>query len=130
MFIIPKLYMNVSGEIFQDYYLKKIILTDVPEIIIIHDDLEIPFGQFKFRNNKERGERGHNGNRSINKALKELQGKQYVIPYYLSIGIGRPADGLVDQWVLKKFSLSEVNNLESVIYPNLTQQLSIILNKK
>lgn len=130
IFIIPKLYMNVSGEIFKDIYLKKIILEHNPEIIIIHDDLEIPFGQFKFRNNKERGERGHNGNRSINNALKEIQGKKYITPYYLSIGIGRPEDGIIDKWVLRKFSLQEIHDLENIIYTNLKKQVSILLKEE
>lgn len=41
-------------------------------MIIIHDDLEMSFSQFKFKNNKEYAERGHNGKRSINKPLKEI----------------------------------------------------------
>jgi PTH1 family peptidyl-tRNA hydrolase len=128
-FIVPKLYMNVSGQICNDLYLKKIILESHPKIIIIHDDLEIPFGQFKFRNNKERGERGHNGNRSINKALKELQGAEYITPYYLSIGIGRPDDGLVDRWVLKKFSMQEINHLEAIVYPEIKRFINSIIRK-
>jgi PTH1 family peptidyl-tRNA hydrolase len=123
LFLIPKLYMNVSGEIFRDTYLKKIIRENKTKIIIIHDDLELSFGEFKLRNNKERGERGHNGNRSVNKVLKEIQGLQYQIPYYLSIGIGRPDDGLVDKWVLKKFSLKEICDLEDIIYPKIKKEL-------
>lgn len=127
IFIIPQSYMNTSGDIFKDNYLKKITLEGNVTVIIIHDDLEVPFGKYRLRNNKERGERGHNGNRSINLALKSIQKENYKQPYYLSIGIGRPNDGIIDKWVLKKFYSAEVSNLENDIYPNIKNELIQII---
>lgn len=126
-FIIPNLYMNNSGDIFKDNYLKKIAMQDNTKIIIIHDDLEVPFGKYKLRNNKDRSERGHNGNRSINQSLKSLLKEKYTQPYYLSIGIGRPANEEIDTWVLKKFNSLEITALESTIYPSIKNELSHIL---
>lgn len=129
LFIVPKSYMNVSGDIFKDQSLKNTILKGKSKVVIFHDDLEIPFGEFKLRNNKERGERGHNGNRSIVKILKDLQSKDYVSPYYVSLGIGRSRDIEVDSWVLKKFSTDEIVQLEEVLYPEIKKELSFLLNQ-
>lgn len=126
LFIIPNTYMNNSGDIFNDINLKNIIKNNC-QITIIHDDLQIPFGKYKLRNNNDRGERGHNGNRSINKILKEIQKTNYIQPYYLSIGIGRPINEEVSDWVLKKFLNTEIIDLENNIYPAIQKEFFTVL---
>jgi PTH1 family peptidyl-tRNA hydrolase len=124
LFIIPNTYMNTSSQIFQDQNLKKIYMSDSKiNTIIIHDDLELPFTKYKFRNNKDRGPRGHNGNRSIIKELQNLQKEKYTQPFYFSIGIDRPKDGKVDSFVLQKFNIDEITQLENIIFNNSIKEL-------
>lgn len=123
LYIIPRLYMNTVGEILSSAELKYIYKNNLVETIIIHDDLEVPFGKYLFRKSPERGERGHNGIRSYTKVLKSIVA-EYQKPFYLSIGIGRPA-GLhigIDKWVLEKFSRSEQEKLLS-LFPLINEML-------
>jgi peptidyl-tRNA hydrolase len=116
--IIPKTYMNVSGDIFRDNMLKQLYQKyEEIQTIVIHDDLAVSFGQYKIRANKDRGPRGHNGNRSIINALSKLCGSKYEQPVYFSLGIGRSEIEPVDVWVLKKFNSEEQEKLIASIFP-------------
>lgn len=122
--VIPKTYMNVSGEIFKDNIFKQLYQKyEGIQTIVIHDDLAVPFGQYKIRANKDRGPRGHNGNRSIITALSKLCGIKYEQPIYFSLGIGRSETDPVDVWVLKKFNLAEREQLLKRIFPPAKQVL-------
>ncbi len=101
MCIIPQTFMNESGAVIP--FLKKIIKNS-EEILVAHDDLEINFGECRFRMTPDRGLRGHNGLRSIQQFLKDK-------PYFLSLGIGRPESISVSDYVLKKFNQEEIRNL-------------------
>lgn len=127
--IIPKTYMNLSGNIFKDNFLKNIYqkYTDI-KTIIIHDDLSVNFGKFKIRNQVDRGPRGHNGNRSIINAMSFLQGENYNQPIYFSLGIDRSTKYEVDKWVLMKFSEEEKNYLIKNVFGKAYQELLIFLS--
>ena len=76
----PQEYMNCSGKATQalaSYY--KVELAD---ILVIHDDLDLEFGQIKF--NIDRGHGGHNGIRSL---IESLGSKSFA---RLRVGVGRP----------------------------------------
>jgi PTH1 family peptidyl-tRNA hydrolase len=105
IFIIPNFFMNESGKIFLD----KDIFKNNPIFIILHDDLQIEFGKFAFRNNKDRGERGHNGLRSIKEYFLQFSPKECNnLPLYFSLGIGRPKENIsAGDFVLKKFNNQE-----------------------
>jgi len=62
----PQTYMNKSGVTVG--YLAKKHKVPTKQIIVIHDDIDLPFGTFKFSFN--RGSGGHNGVESIRKVLK------------------------------------------------------------
>ncbi len=128
LFIIPNFYMNNSGDVFKDSYLNNLLFNVNIKIVIIHDDLELKFGQYKLRNNVDRGERGHNGNRSINASLKNILKMKYRQPYYISIGIDRPIDRQIDKWVLQKFSNEEINYLKYTVFPEMKNKLNEIIN--
>lgn len=115
-YVMPRISMNISGQIFEIPILKKICQNkeNQPIILVIHDDLQLSFGTFKLRIHKDRGPRGHNGNRSIITSLQKIQGAAYQQPYYLSIGIDRPGDGDVARWVLEKFSHGEQAQIETM----------------
>jgi len=105
LYVRPQTFMNASGESILsivDYY-------DIPNenIIIIHDDLDLPFGTVKFK--KGGGHGGHNGLRSIDSHI----GKDYI---RIRIGIGKPEHKIdVANYVLSDFSKIELEELESII---------------
>ena len=113
-FIFTKTYMNITGKILKEYELCNMYQQkNSPITIIIHDDLEISFGKNKFRDHKDRGERGHNGLRSLTKELQITLGDKYKKPFYFSLGIERPKDQTpVHSWVLTKFNNQEIEYLE------------------
>lgn len=101
----PQTFMNLSGEAIEaiaDYY-------DIANenIIIIHDDLDLPFGTIKFK--KGGGHGGHNGLRSIDKHI----GDDYL---RVRVGIGKPLDkNDVANYVLSDFSKEEFEQLDILI---------------
>jgi PTH1 family peptidyl-tRNA hydrolase len=101
----PQTFMNNSGEsinaIAQYYNIEN------ENIIIIHDDLDLPFGTIKYK--KDGGHGGHNGLRSIDSHI----GKDYI---RVRIGIGKPNDKIqVANYVLNDFSKEETKYLDSII---------------
>ncbi len=95
--IKPQTFMNSSGKI--SLWLKKKGIKG-EEVIVVHDDLEKPFGAVSI---KEGGSaRGHNGVKS----LMELFGPNF---YRLRCGIGRPEKkSEVADYVLSNFIEGEV----------------------
>lgn len=105
LFVKPKTYMNLSGEAV--HAIKEYYNIQNDEIIVIHDDLDLPFGTVKFKVGGGHG--GHNGLRSIDAHI----GKEYI---RVRIGIGKPQDKAdVSNYVLSNFSKEELNKLEDII---------------
>lgn len=79
------------------------------DILVLHDDLELPFGEIRQKDGG--GEGGHNGLRSISKALRTRDYRR------LRIGIGRPP-GRMDpaDYVLRPFSTAERKDLPFVVH--------------
>jgi PTH1 family peptidyl-tRNA hydrolase len=94
----PRCYMNESGR--QVGPLAKFYSVPSADVVIIHDELDIDFGQIRLKLGG--GEGGHNGLRSVASALgtKDFQ--------RVRIGIGRPP-GRKDPaaFVLENFSTAE-----------------------
>ena len=77
------------------------------DIIVIHDDLDLPFGAVKFK--KGGGHGGHNGLRSIDSYM----GQDYI---RIRVGIGKPNDkGQVANYVLNNFTKDEFLKLDDII---------------
>lgn len=98
----PTTYMNTSGgpvAALARYY-------DVPpeRVIMVHDELDIPFGEIKLKIGG--GEGGHNGLRDTTKALGT---KEYL---RVRVGVGRPP-GRMDaaDFVLRDFAKPEQKDL-------------------
>ena len=101
-------FMNQSGEFVKAQADKYQIKND--EIYIIHDDLDIPLGQYKIQFAK--GPKDHNGIKSINEALGT---DEY---WHVRIGIdNRPADSrpMGEEYVLQNFTDYEKTVLDPVI---------------
>jgi len=96
-FIKPETYMNLSGEsVFAAASFFKIKLE---EIIVIHDELELPLGTISLK--LAGGLGGHNGLRSMKACFGSAD------CWRLRIGIGRPAGEEVVDWVLSDFTNAE-----------------------
>ncbi|MDQ5970473.1 MAG: peptidyl-tRNA hydrolase, family [Patescibacteria group bacterium] len=100
----PQTFMNNSGEAVQK--LKKFYKLKNEDIIVIYDDLDLPFGIFKVAAKRSSG--GHNGIESV---IQHLQSTDFV---RLRLGIG-PQIGSAEDFVLKKFSANEKKKIPEII---------------
>ena len=98
----PRSYMNVSGGPVAS--LARFFGTDPGEIIVVHDELDLPPATIRVKSGG--GEGGHNGLRSISSALGS---KDYL---RVRFGVGRPP-GRMDpaDFVLRDFSAAERKDL-------------------
>ena len=105
LFAKPTTYMNNSGVAV--HAIKEYYKIDLENIIVIHDDLDLPFGTVKFKIGGGHG--GHNGLRSLDTHIT----KEYI---RVRIGIGKPLDKTdVANYVLSNFSKEELNKLTDII---------------
>lgn len=106
--LCPETFMNLSGDCVQP---AQAFLKVTPrEIIVIHDELDIPFGRVAIKVGG--GHAGHNGLRSI---IARLGTPDFV---RVRVGVGRPpADfqGDVADFVLSDFSSAERPELASLV---------------
>ncbi|MCO5992804.1 aminoacyl-tRNA hydrolase [Actinoallomurus rhizosphaericola] len=99
----PRSYMNESGgpvKALRDFY-----KVPLEHVVVVHDELDIPYGTLRLK--RGGGDNGHNGLRSITKALG---GRDYL---RVRFGIGRPP-GRMDAavFVLRDFSGAERKELD------------------
>jgi PTH1 family peptidyl-tRNA hydrolase len=102
----PQTFMNLSGQSVQGLaHFYKVPFTNM---IILSDDLDIPFGTIRIR-----GSGGPGGQRGLSSILEKLGTKE--IPR-LRLGIGRPP-GRMDPaaYVLQSFSRDEMQTLSEVL---------------
>jgi peptidyl-tRNA hydrolase, PTH1 family len=102
----PRCYMNESGgpvKAVSQFY-----KIPVDEIVVIHDELDLPFGALRLK--RGGGEGGHNGLRSTTSSLGS---KEYT---RVRFGIGRPP-GRQDpaDFVLREFAAAERADLPSYL---------------
>ncbi|WP_459548006.1 aminoacyl-tRNA hydrolase [Nocardia sp. X0981] len=102
----PRSFMNLSGK--PVAALARFFSVPPTEIVVVHDELDLPFGAVRLK--RGGGEGGHNGLRSVSGALTT---KDYL---RTRIGIGRPP-GRQDpaDFVLKPFSAAERKELPVVV---------------
>ncbi|MFX0575975.1 aminoacyl-tRNA hydrolase [Nocardia nepalensis] len=102
----PRSFMNLSGR--PVAALAKFFSVPPTEVIVVHDELDLPFGQVRLK--RGGGEGGHNGLRSVSSALTT---KDYL---RTRIGIGRPP-GRQDpaDYVLKPFSSAERKEVPVIV---------------
>ncbi|MCO4762211.1 MAG: aminoacyl-tRNA hydrolase [Myxococcales bacterium] len=101
----PGTFMNLSGQSVQP--MSAFFRIPAGAILVIHDELELPFGELKLKVGGGHG--GHNGLRSIGQQLGD---RSFV---RLRVGIGRPAKGDVANYVLSNFSTDEQGWLDHVV---------------
>jgi len=98
----PQTFMNLSGKAVKS--LKKKFKIKTKNIIIIHDEMDLPLGKTKFSFKK--GAAGHKGVSSIIQSLKTKNFFRY------RIGIGKEKR---ENFVLEKFSKEEEKILKETI---------------
>lgn len=104
--LLPQTYMNLSGVSVGSA--SKSLGIDPGDLIVVHDDIDLPFGVMKIRAGGGHG--GHNGIRSI----RDVLGCGDFLR--VKIGVGRPgAGGDVAGHVLKSFSAEERQRLNTVL---------------
>ena len=99
----PLTFMNLSGD--SIVLVKK--FYKIEEVVVIHDDLDLPFGSLRFKHGGGHG--GHNGLRSTDERIS----KDYA---RVRMGIGKPEHkGEVSSYVLGRFSDDEQTHLDDWI---------------
>lgn len=121
IFAKPQTLMNNSGQAVQKlaaYYKIK------PEnIIIIYDELDLPFGEIRVR--RTGSSAGHNGIKSIIQHL----GTENFWRMRLGISNENKEKLLAEQFVLKKFSRTEQKELLKKIFPQVVGKINEIMAK-
>jgi PTH1 family peptidyl-tRNA hydrolase len=120
LLVKPTTYMNSSGEaiyLVEQYY-------KVPEnnIIVIHDDMDLPFGSFKISFNVSAA--GHKGVQSL---IDHLQSQEFV---RIRIGIGKSDRIPPEKYVLENFTDEENKTLEKMFAVAMTAVETIIIKGK
>ena len=100
----PQTFMNLSGESVREIvsYFK----IDLSDIIVVYDDMALPVGQIRLRENGSSG--GHKGMQNIIENLASEQIKR------VRIGIGEPTYDTID-YVLSKPSKEEREQIDEAI---------------
>ena len=105
--LVPETYMNESGRSVAT--MSRYYRIEPDEILIAHDELDIPAGESRFKHDGGHG--GHNGLRDIIPALGGHRGF-----WRLRIGIGHPGSAKkVSAWVLSKASTADQISIEASI---------------
>jgi PTH1 family peptidyl-tRNA hydrolase len=102
----PQTFMNLSGD--SVWELLNFYKDGIEDMIVIHDDLDLPLGKIRFKSGGGAG--GHRGLKSI---TQQLGNDKYD---RLKIGIGRPPERMTSEaYVLQAFSIEEKGLLDKVL---------------
>jgi len=118
--LIPDVFMNNSGKALKPA-LKKYNLN-IKDVLIIHDDLDLPSGTCKLK--KYGGDGGHNGLKSI---IENFGGNKDFLR--MRIGIGHPGDSKkVNDYVVKKGTKKEIQERKKAILSGIEIIEDVILS--
>lgn len=99
----PSTYMNLSGKSVKYWMTKEHILLE--HVLVICDDLNIPFGTFRLKTNGSAG--GHNGLKDINDKLNTQKYARFRFGVGNEFSKGRQVDYVLGVW-----SAEEQNTLQ------------------
>jgi PTH1 family peptidyl-tRNA hydrolase len=102
--IKPTTLMNLSGQAVQK--VSNFYKISVDQILVVHDELAIPFGQIRTRVGGSSA--GHNGIKSVSQHLGEDYGR-------VRIGVGTETPMDTSDFVLAKFSKDEQSHLPALL---------------
>ncbi len=111
--VLPETYMNLSGQTVKNIFSKWSDITR-DTVTIIHDDIDINFGEIKI--SKDAGHGGHNGVKSIQQETKEnfMRIRIGICPKTFLGGYKKPHKDDVADFVLKKFGMMERGDIEGI----------------
>ncbi|MDD3662568.1 MAG: aminoacyl-tRNA hydrolase [Candidatus Pacebacteria bacterium] len=121
VFVKPETFMNKSGEVLD--YFKKEYKVSVDDLIIIHDDIDLPLGKIKV--SYDRGDGGHNGVKSIMNNL----GSASFIRIRIGVSILDENNNLHKPDVLGLFSKEEMKMIKEKISPEVGKIIETIVLK-
>ena len=112
-------YMNCSGNGLTSFLSLHLCPKDL--FMIVHDELDLPFGKIKLSSGKSDG--GHRGVQHVNQVLEFL-------PTRLRLGIDSPLSHNVSisEFVLTRLSTEEIKSLDT-LFPKLLHILKLLLAK-
>ncbi|MFV1971224.1 MAG: aminoacyl-tRNA hydrolase [Acidimicrobiia bacterium] len=104
---LPSTFMNESGQAVQP--LVRYYGVDLSEMLVVHDDIDVPFGKLKMQ-----WARGHGGNNGVRSVAGTLGTPDF---WRLKIGVGRPP-GRMDpaDFVLSRFKKVERSDIDVSVY--------------
>ena len=131
LFVKPLTFMNLSGDAvvkYVNYY-----DIDIDDILVIHDDLDLPFSSYKLKKNSSAG--GHNGIKSI---ISRLSSDAFA---RLKVGVSHDRSIDTKDYVLGNFSKSEMDKfnemqkdfnkiIESFVIDGIEKTMNIYNTKK
>jgi PTH1 family peptidyl-tRNA hydrolase len=100
----PQTFMNLSGR--SVVRALQQMGLGIKDVLVLHDELELPFGEVRAKQGGGHG--GHNGLRDITATA----GADFA---RVRVGIGRPAQGAVDAYVLAGFSKDEAPLVDALL---------------
>ena len=119
----PQTYMNLSGESVSRLVRK--FSVDLDDLIVIHDDLDLPLGKIRIR--QAGGSGGHKG---IDSIIASLKNQDFL---RLRVGIGRPAvtepsESDIIAYVLTDFTPDEKQAINGVV-PRVSESILCLLTE-
>ena len=119
IYLKPQKYMNLSGEVVKDFinYFK----IDIENVLIISDDVSLPFGKIRLRAKGSSG--GHNGLKNIELNIGTQEYKR------MKIGIGSNNNYDMKDYVLGHFNKEEEKQIsDNFVKTNAILQSFISMN--
>ncbi|MBI2360279.1 MAG: aminoacyl-tRNA hydrolase [Deltaproteobacteria bacterium] len=106
LLVKPQTFMNRSGDAVRELF--RYLRVKTQDLVVIHDDLDLPFGRIRIRS---RG--GGGGHRGVLSVLEALGEEDF---FRVRVGIGRPPAGVDStEYVLQGFSAAETERLGEVV---------------
>jgi len=116
---MPQTYMNLSGNAVRK--LLAYFKADVNNLIVIHDDLDLPFGTVRLKTGG--GNAGHKGLKSIVTCLGSADFMR------VRLGIGKPSDkSRIEDYVLERFESKEASELQQIIQLAADAAIDIVIS--
>ncbi|MDO8620382.1 MAG: aminoacyl-tRNA hydrolase [bacterium] len=123
--LLPQTFMNKSGDSVRGLVKTK---KDAERLVVIHDDLDIPFGSYKISFNKSSG--GHRGVESIIKAVKTQEFVRVRVGIASSASVVKKSqdEKTVEKIILGTFSPAELTTLKKMS-KNIAEGLTVLVTE-
>lgn len=104
IFVKPLSFMNLSGGVVSSFV--KYYKVSYKDIIVIHDDLDLPVGKIRIKVNSSAG--GHNGIKDI---IKSLNTQEFM---RIKVGISHNKDIDTKDYVLGNFTKADMSTIKNI----------------